>query len=256
MSDRSSASKDSQHATTAHQSGLVPNGTGSPPALRILVIEDEAKSAMSLEKGLEESGFAVGVASDGNDGLRAALESRFDLIVLDIMLPYLDGWSLLRELRKRGNHTPVICLTARDAVDDRVRGLELGADDYLVKPFAFSELVARVRSVIRRGAQRQVEPLKVADLEIDLARHKAMRAGKRLDLTPKEFALLYLLVSRRGEVLSRTMIAEHVWDMNFDSDTNVVDVHVRRLRSKLDDPFPTKLVHTVRGVGYVFDENR
>jgi two-component system copper resistance phosphate regulon response regulator CusR len=224
--------------------------------MKILVVEDEAKTALSLEKGLSENGFVVDVASAGDEGLRKALDGKYEVIILDIMLPQRDGWSVLQLLRQRGNQTPVLFLTARDAVEDRVRGLELGADDYLVKPFAFAEFIARVRSVIRRGPQRQNEPIKLGDLEIDLARHKATRAGKKLDLTPKEFALLYLLVRRRGEVLSRTMISEHVWDMNFDSDTNVVDVHVRRLRSKLDDPYPTKLVHTVRGVGYVFDENR
>jgi len=233
-------------------------GSGSPTRsqVKILVVEDEVKSAISLEKGMREHGFAVQLASNGEEGLRRALAEPFDVIVLDIMLPLMDGRAVLRELRKRGSQTPVVFLTARDAVEDRVEGLELGADDYLVKPFAFSELIARVRSVMRRGAQRQTDPMRIGDLEIDLVRHKAARAGSALELTPKEFALLYLLVRQRGEVLSRTMICQQVWDMNFDSDTNVVDVHVRRLRAKLDDPFPTKLIHTVRGLGYVFDEKR
>jgi two-component system copper resistance phosphate regulon response regulator CusR len=175
-------------------------------------------------------------------------------MILDIMLPQRDGWSVLAELRRGGKQTPVLCLTARDAVQDRVKGLELGADDYLVKPFAFSELLARVRSILRRGPARQPDILRVADLAIDLFRHKATRGGRRLDLTPKEFALLSLLARRTGEVLSRTLIAEQVWDMNFDSDTNVVEVAVRRLRGKIDDPFPTKLIQTVRGVGYVLED--
>ena len=179
----------------------------------------------------------------------------YDAVVLDVMLPGRDGWSVLASLRAAGVQTPVLFLTARDAVEDRVRGLELGADDYLVKPFAFSELLARIRSILRRGPQRQAETLQVADLEIDLARHRATRGGKRLSLTPKEFSLLSLLVRRRGEVLTRTLIAEQVWDVNFDTDTNVVDVHVRRLRAKVDDPFERKLVRTIRGVGYVIDES-
>src|SRR5262249_6500525 len=176
------------------------------------------------------------------------LADGYDLIILDVMLPRRDGWSVLKELRRAGKQTPVLFLTARDSVHDRVKGLELGADDYLVKPFAFSELLARVRSIMRRGAPGQTESLRIADLEIDLIRHKATREGKRLDLTPKEFALLSLLARRAGEVLSRTLIAEQVWDMTFDSGTNVVDVHVRRLRAKVDDPFEHKLIHTVRGV--------
>lgn len=222
--------------------------------MRILVVEDEKKSALYLEKGLRESGYSVDVAENGDTGFRLAREGDYDLIILDVMLPGRDGWSVMSELRKSGKQTPVLFLTARDTVDDRVKGLELGADDYLVKPFAFSELLARVRSVLRRGPQRQPELVKVGDLEIDLFKQRALRAGKKLDLTPKEFSLLSLLARRTGEVLSRTLIAEQVWDMNFDSDTNVVDVHVRRLRSKLDDPYERKLIHTVRGVGYVLNE--
>ena len=219
--------------------------------MRILVIEDEAKTAKFLKKGLGEAGFVVDVADDGLDGLEFAKNFDFDLIILDIMLPSLNGWQVLTQLRQAGRTTQVLFLTARDAIDERVRGFELGADDYLVKPFAFSELLARVRSRLRRTSSRPQDVLRMADLEIDLLRHRAVRAGQRLDLTPKEFLLLSLLTRRAGEVLSRTVIAEAVWDMNFDSDTNVVDVSVRRLRSKVDDPFSLKLIHTVRGSGYV-----
>ncbi|MBI1987430.1 MAG: heavy metal response regulator transcription factor [Nitrospinae bacterium] len=222
--------------------------------MHILIVEDEKKTADYLRKGLSENGFVVDVAVQGEDGLHLALVGNYDLVILDVMLPERDGWSVLVEIRRRGKPTPVLFLTARDSIPDRVKGLELGADDYLVKPFAFSELLARVRSILRRGPARQPEILCIADLEIDLMRHKATRGGQYLDLTPKEFALLSLLARRTGEVLSRTLIAEQVWDMNFDSDSNVVDVAVRRLRGKVDDPFPKKLVHTVRGVGYVLEE--
>ncbi len=221
--------------------------------MRILVIEDEAKTAKFLKKGLSESGFGVEVSGDGSDGLHLALEAEFDLLILDVMIPSLDGWQVLTRLRQAGNQTPVLFLTARDAVHERVRGLELGADDYLVKPFAFSEVLARVRSLLRRAPQRPQEVIRMADLEIDLLRQRVTRSGQRLELTFKEFLLLSLLAQRPGEVLSRTLIAEAVWDMNFDSDTNVVDVNVRRLRSKVDDPFPLKLIHTVRGAGYVME---
>ena len=222
--------------------------------MRLLIVEDEEKTAAYLRKGLAEQGFVVDVCEQGDDGLFTARTARYDLIILDVMLPERDGWSVLTELRRTGNTTPVLYLTARDTVQDRVKGLELGADDYLVKPFAFSELLARIRNILRRSPSRLPDVLQVADLEIDFIRHKASRAGQRLDLTPKEFALLSLLARRQGEVLTRTLIAEQVWDMNFDSDTNVVDVHVRRLRSKADDPFDKKLIHTVRGVGYVLEE--
>ena len=221
--------------------------------MKILVIEDEAKTARFLRKGLSEAGFVVDVASDGQDGLELAKNLDFDLVVLDVMLPGLDGWQVLTGLRQAGRSTQILLLTARDAVHERVRGFELGADDYLVKPFAFSELLARVRSRLRRTPARPLDVIRMADLEIDLLRHRATRDGQRLDLTAKEFLLLSLLVRRAGEVLSRTVIAEAVWDMNFDSDTNVVDVSVRRLRSKVDDPFALKLIHTVRGSGYVFE---
>ena len=220
--------------------------------MRILVIEDELKTAAYLKKGLEESGYAVDVANDGPQGLLLAQEEEYDVIVLDVMLPGMDGWTIVKTLRSTRT-TPVLFLTARDDVDDRVRGLELGADDYLVKPFAFVELLARVRTLARRGAPRESELIKVGDLEMDVNRRRVKRGGVRIDLTPREFSLLQLLARRQGEVLSRTQIASYVWDMNFDSDTNVVEVAIRRLRTKIDDNFPVKLIHTVRGVGYVLE---
>jgi two-component system copper resistance phosphate regulon response regulator CusR len=222
--------------------------------LRILVVEDDKKTVAYLRKGLTEKDFAVDVARDGEEGLRLALTGSYDLLILDVMLPERDGWSVLAELRRAGKRAPVLFLTARDAVHHRVKGLELGADDYLVKPFAFSELLARIHSVLRRAARGQPRSLQIADLEIDLLRHKATRKGERLELTPKEFLLLVLLARRQGEVLSRKDIARQVWDVNFDPDTNVVDVHVRRLRSKVDDPHPRKLIHTARGAGYVLED--
>lgn len=222
--------------------------------MRLLIVEDEAKTAAYLAKGLAENGFVVDSASTGLDGLHFARTIDYDLIILDVMLPGLDGWTILKSLRDEGRRTAVLFLTARDSVADRVTGLELGADDYLVKPFAFSELLARVRTILRRGPNRQTESIRVGDLEIDLLRMRASRSETRLELTAKEFSLLSLLARRSGEVLSRTLIAEQVWDMNFDSDTNVVDVHIRRLRAKVDDPFERKLIHTVRGKGYVLEE--
>ncbi len=224
--------------------------------MKVLIIEDEEKTASFLRKGLEENGFVVDVARRGDDGLHMARTAPYDVVILDVMLPGLDGWAVVAAVRQENRQTPVLFLTAKDAVDDRVKGLELGADDYLVKPFAFTELLARVRTLLRRSPARQPDTLTVADIEIDAVRHRASRAAVRLDLTPKEFALLSLLVRRVGEVLSRTLISEQVWDVNFDSDTNVVDVHVRRLRAKVDDPFDTKLIHTVRGVGYVLEVRR
>ena len=225
--------------------------------MRVLIVEDERKLADYLCKGLHEHSFVVDVARDGIDGKHLAVEGQYDLIILDIMLPGIDGLALLAELRKLKT-TPVLMLTARDTIEDRVHGLQQGADDYLVKPFAFSELLARDRALLRRGGQTQPEAtvLRVAELELDLVRRKAFRAGQRLDLTAKEFSLLQLLLQRKGEILARTTLAEHVWDMNFDSDTNVVEVAVRRLRAKLDDPFEAKLLHTVRGMGYVLEDRR
>ena len=220
-------------------------------APRILVIEDENKTAAFLSKGLREAGFGVDVACDGETGLVRARATKFDLLIVDIMLPHKDGWDVVMELRRDGMRTPILFLTARDSVRDRVKGLELGADDYLVKPFAFSELLARVRSVLRRAPQRQAERLRIEDLELDMRHHKATRSGVPLNLTPKEFLLLAHLARSAGAVVSRDEIAEHVWDVGFTTDTNVVDVVVRRLRAKVDDPFNTKLIHTIRGVGYV-----
>ena len=224
--------------------------------MKILIVEDEPKTAAYLKKGLEENGYVADVAGDGETGSYMARQGGYELVILDVMLPGQDGWSVLRDLRQRRNPVPVLFLTARDGVPDRVRGLELGADDYLVKPFAFSELLARLRTILRRGngGPRQDAVLRVADLEIDAERHKATRRGRPLELTPKEFLLLSLLARRAGDVLSRTLIAEQVWDINFDTGTNVVDVHVRRLRSKVDDPFEVKLIHTVRGIGYVLED--
>jgi len=221
--------------------------------MRLLVVEDEPKTAAYLKKGLGESGFTVQLAQDGDQGLFMAMEQVFDLIILDVMLPRRSGWSLLETLRQNGQATPVLFLTARDSVPDRVKGLELGADDYLVKPFAFSELLARVRTLLRRPLLRPLDGLAVADLELDPLRGDARRQGELLGLTRQEFLLLSLLVRRRGEVLSRSFIAEQVWGMNFDTETNAVDVAVRRLRRKVDDPFEQKLIHTVRGLGYRLD---
>jgi two-component system copper resistance phosphate regulon response regulator CusR len=222
--------------------------------VKILLVEDEKKTANYLRKGLTESGFVVDVVDRGDDGLYLARTADYDLIILDVMLPNRDGWSVLRELRRSGKQVPVLFLTARDTVEDRVKGLEGGADDYLVKPFAYSELLARVRTILRRGPSRQPETLRIRDLEIDFVQRRAVRGGKRLDLTPKEFSLLSLLARRKGEVLTRTVIAEQVWDINFDCHTNVVDVHIGRLRAKVDDLFEDKLIQTVRGVGYVLEE--
>ncbi len=221
--------------------------------MRLLIVEDEPKTGDYLQKGLSENGFVVDVARNGIDGQHLALNGDYDLVVLDVGLPGLDGWGVLEAIRSK-KQIPVMYLTARDRVDDRVKGLELGADDYLIKPFAFSELLARIRGLLRRGKSRDPDQIRVGDLEVDLLRHKVLRGGARVDLTAKEFALLALLARREGEVLSRTLIAEQVWDMNFDSDTNVVDVAVRRLRAKIDDPYAVKLVHTIRGIGYVLEE--
>ena len=221
--------------------------------MKILVIEDEPKAADYLRQGLMESGYAVEVAHNGTDGLHAAVNGDHGLVILDIMLPGIDGFAVLSALRT-ARQIPVLMLTARGNTDDKVRGFDLGADDYLLKPFQFPELLARVRALLKRGQPAPKETvLLTADLEIDPVRHRATRAGQRIDLSAKEFALLTLLAQRTGEVLSRTQIASLVWDIHFDSDTNVVEVAIRRLRAKIDDPFDDKLIHTVRGVGYVLE---
>jgi len=219
--------------------------------MRLLVVEDEAKTGDYLKQGLSEAGFQVSLARNGLDGHHLVMTELFDVIILDVMLPDVSGWKILQSLREADNKTPVLFLSARDSIDDRVKGLELGADDYLIKPFAFAEVLARVRTLIRRGAVQTVDDiLIVADLEMDIPKRKIQRAGKRILLSNKEFSLLELLLRREGEVLPRSLIASQVWDMNFDSDTNVIDVAIRRLRAKVDDDFTIKLIHTVRGMGY------
>ncbi|OGO91178.1 MAG: DNA-binding response regulator [Coxiella sp. RIFCSPHIGHO2_12_FULL_42_15] len=222
--------------------------------MRILIVEDEIKTADYLLKGLSENNFSVDLAHDGEEGLFRAIHYPYDLMILDVMLPKADGWTIIKKVRQIHPDMRVLFLTARDDIEDRVKGLGLGADDYLIKPFAFSELLARVRTLFRRGTVQLLDNLRVADLEIDPIKHKALRNGLRLDLTAKEFALLTFLAQRSGEVLSRTLIAEQVWDINFQCDTNVVDVAIRRLRQKIDDAFSKKLIHTVRGIGYVLEE--
>lgn len=222
--------------------------------MKLLIVEDETKTGDYLQQGLSEAGFVVELARTGLDGHHQAMTGDFDLIVLDIMLPDVDGWRILQALRQAGRQTPVLILSARNNVDERVKGLESGADDYLVKPFAFSELLARVRTLLRRGvAPLAAEALVVADLELDMARRRVTRSGRKLNLTQKEFSLLELLMRRRGEVLPRSLIASQVWDMNFDSDSNAIDVAIRRLRAKVDDAFEPKLIQTVRGMGYMLD---
>ena len=222
--------------------------------MKILIVEDEPKTGDYLKQGLTEAGFVTDLARDGWEGLELAKAGQYDLMVLDVMLPGINGWQVLEGVRRAGIDMPVLFLSARDQVEDRVKGLELGADDYLVKPFAFAELLARVRSLVRRGnASLDSAVLKAADLELDLLRRRAMRAGHKIELTAKEFALLELFMRRQGEVLPRSLIASQVWDMNFDSDTNVIDVAVRRLRLKIDNEHEIKLIHTVRGMGYVLE---
>ncbi|HEP9100196.1 TPA: heavy metal response regulator transcription factor [Pseudomonas aeruginosa] len=222
--------------------------------MKLLVVEDEIKTADYVRQGLTEAGFVVDLARNGLDGHHMAMNESYDLVLLDVMLPDVDGWRIVQALRDAGKQVPVLFLTARGSVDDRVKGLELGADDYLVKPFAFSELLARVRTLLRRGhTPNHPDRLQVADLVLDLARRRATRMGQRINLTNKEFSLLELLARRQGEVLPRSLIASQIWDMNFDSDSNVIDVAIRRLRAKIDDSFEPKLIHTVRGMGYTLE---
>ena len=223
--------------------------------MKLLIVEDQAKTGQYLRQGLSEAGFTTELATDGITGQHLALTGDYSLLILDVMLPGRDGWQILQAVRSAGLDIPVLFLTARDAVEDRVHGLELGADDYLVKPFAFSELLARVRSLLRRGSSTTQETsLQLADLRLDLIRRRVERAGQRIDLTAKEFSLLELLLRRQGEVLPKSLIASQVWDMNFDSDTNVIEVAIRRLRLKIDDNHEHKLIHNVRGMGYVLEE--
>lgn len=219
--------------------------------MRILIIEDEAKTGEYLKQGFTEAGFSTVWCQNGLDGHHLAMTESFDLLILDLMLPDVGGLRILQGLRQADRQVPVLLLSALDSVDDKVRGLEAGADDYLIKPFAFTELLARVRTLLRRGQQPvQADRLQLGDLVLELSKRRASRAGKKLHLTVKEFALLELFMRRSGEVLPRSLIASQVWDINFDSDTNVIDVAVRRLRSKVDDDYPVKLIQTVRGMGY------
>lgn len=221
--------------------------------MRILLVEDDLKTGDYLKQGLTEAGYITDWVSDGLSGKHQALSETYDLIILDVMLPMLDGWSVLSAIRQAGLTMPILFLTAKDEIDDRVKGLKLGADDYLVKPFAFAELLARIMSLLRRGQQREDDVICVANLELDLRRRRVTRAGQRIDLTAKEFALLELFMRRQGEILPRSLIASQVWDMNFDSDTNVVEVAIKRLRSKVDLGFSPRLIQTIRGMGYVLE---
>lgn len=222
--------------------------------MRILVIEDEQKTAQFLKKGLSEQGYGVEICGDGISGLDLALKESFDAVILDIMLPGRDGRAVLSAIRRKGLSTPILLLTARDSVEDRVNGLELGADDYLVKPFSFSELLARLRTITRRGTVPDLSLIQIADLKIDLVHHKVTRENKKIELTRKEFNILVMLARRPGQVFTRAVIADQIWGMDFDRGSNFLDVHIRRLRSKVDDPFEKKLIRTIRGIGYVLED--
>jgi two-component system copper resistance phosphate regulon response regulator CusR len=222
--------------------------------MRVLLVEDDGRVSSFIRRGLVEEGFAVDVSRDGRDAFHQAVHEPYDVIVLDVLIPFMDGFEVLSQIRGQGCRVPVLILSAKDTVEDRVRGLNTGADDYLVKPFSFPELTARIRALLRRRPDLGQAPVRVGDLEMDLASRKVVRGGRRINLTPKEFSLLEYLVLNRGSVLTRTMIAEHVWDQHFDSFSNVIDVYIRYLRAKVDDPFPAKLIHTIRGVGYVLSE--
>ena len=228
--------------------------------LKILIAEDESKTGEYLKQGLTEAGYTVDWVSDGQSALDQVLTDSYDLLILDVMLPKMDGWTLLSTIRRAEYWMPVLFLTAQSHLDDRVRGLELGADDYLIKPFAFTELLARIKSLLRRSQQQDNDVITVADIELDLRRRRVTRAGRRIDLTAKEFLLLELFMRRQGEILPRSLIASQVWDMNFESDTNVVEVAIKRLRNKIDQDFHPKLIKTIRGMGYVLEteieENR
>ncbi|NUN47838.1 MAG: heavy metal response regulator transcription factor [Candidatus Brocadiae bacterium] len=218
--------------------------------MKLLVVEDEPKAAAALQKGLTEAGFEVDVAGDGEEGLTLARAAAYDLLILDVMLPKLDGFGVIEHLRKAGKDVPILVLTARDEVPDRVKGLELGADDYLVKPYSFAELMARVKTLLRRGPAARAGAIQIDDLEVDEATGKARRGGKDLELTSREFALLALLARHSGQVVTRSQISEKIWKVEYDGVSNVIDVHVRHLRAKVDDPYDRKLIRTVRGMGY------
>ena len=222
--------------------------------MRVLLVEDDERVASFVRRGLVQEGFSVDLSRDGSDAFHQVLHESYDVMVLDILIPFMDGFEVLGQIRRQGCRVPVLILSARDGVEDRIRGLNEGADDYLVKPFSFDELTARIRALLRRRSDVEQSVVRVGDLDMDLAARKVTRSGERINLTPKEFSLLEYLVLNRGSVLTRTMIAEHVWDQHFDSFSNVIDVYIRYLRAKVDDPFPAKLIHTIRGVGYVLSE--
>jgi heavy metal response regulator len=224
-------------------------GTARP--MRILVIEDEKKVATFIKKGLVEEHYAVDTAFDGEEGLYLSEINDYDLIILDLMIPKIDGFGVLKKIRERRNNVPILVLTAKDSVDDTVRGLDAGCDDYLTKPFAFAELLARIRALLRRDKKEKESVLRIADLSLSIVTHKVMRQGKEIELTSKEYALLEYFMRNPEKVLTRTMISEHVWDYHFDSNTNVIDVYVNYLRKKIDKDFDPKLIHTIRGIGYM-----